>query len=242
MTRVAAEWWAGDFAVAAGELRPAVTRVQEHAGRLLGNPGIWILMAGGAPLVSLPPDAMAGLADEARGWSVAVVSDPVVLRQRLEGRCPRAIRAIVGPAYLGYGSAETLRLADARRARPIEGEGEALARLRAACSSEEWAHGGSDDGVGVRWGVFGDEGELRALAGYKVWNDAIAHLYVVTHPGHRGQGAGRAAVSAAAEHALQAGWVPQYRTLRANAPSMSVARRLGFVEYGFSVYVRLGGG
>lgn len=33
--------------------------------------------------------------------------------------------------------------------------------------------------------------------------------------------------------------LPQYRTLRANSPSMKIAQRLGFDEYGFSVYVRL---
>jgi hypothetical protein len=46
-------------------------------------------------------------------------------------------------------------------------------------------------------------------------------------------------VAHAAEHALGAGLVPQYRTLQSNTPAMAVAKRLGFVEYGFSVYVRL---
>ena len=46
-------------------------------------------------------------------------------------------------------------------------------------------------------------------------------------------------MSLAAQHALSAGLVPQYRTLKANAPSMKIAQRIGFSEYGFSVYVRL---
>jgi RimJ/RimL family protein N-acetyltransferase len=81
--------------------------------------------------------------------------------------------------------------------------------------------------------------ELLALAGYEVWNDTIAHIAVVTHPLHRGRSLGGAAVALAARHALQARLVPQYRTLRANAPSLGIASRLRFREYGFSVYVRL---
>ena len=48
-----------------------------------------------------------------------------------------------------------------------------------------------------------------------------------------------AAVARAARHAVAAGHMPQYRTLRANLPSMRIAERLGFQAYGFSSYVRL---
>jgi GNAT superfamily N-acetyltransferase len=118
-------------------------------------------------------------------------------------------------------------------------DGAAVSRLQAACSEQEWEHGGSDPAHGRTFGVFDGGGELEALAGYEIWDETIAHISIVTHPARRGKGSGRAAVARAAEHALEAGLLPQYRTLRANAPSMSLARRLGFSEYGFSVYVRL---
>ena len=89
------------------------------------------------------------------------------------------------------------------------------------------------------FGVFDTSRELTALASYEAWNRRIAHISIVTHPRHRGRGSGRAAVALAAQHALAAGLVPQYRTLRANTASMAIANRLGFVEYGFSVYVRM---
>jgi RimJ/RimL family protein N-acetyltransferase len=111
--------------------------------------------------------------------------------------------------------------------------------LREACGAA-WDHGGSkiDPGVPL-FGVFDGSRELTALASYQVWNERIAHISIVTHPRHQGRGLGRAAVALAAQRALTAGLVPQYRTLQANTASMAIAKRLGFVEYGFSVYVRM---
>jgi len=92
-------------------------------------------------------------------------------------------------------------------------------------------------------GSFDASGELVAIAGYKEWRGgegAIAHIAIVTAGDCRHRGHGTAAVALAAEHALNQGLLPQYRTLKSNAPSMHLAENLGFEEYGFSVYVRLG--
>jgi GNAT superfamily N-acetyltransferase len=205
---------------------------------LAGNPGIWILVAGGAPLISLPADTLDTLGDHAQAWSAADVADVVALHGHLTALCPRTVDRIIGPAFIGYGSADSLDLRDARGARPLAAP-EEVGRLRAACQPEEWDHGGSDPEHEPTFGVFDDANELLALSGYKVWNAAIAHISIVTHPLFRGRGNGRAAVALAAQHAVAAGLLPQYRTLQRNAPSMNIARRLGFIEYGFSVYVRL---
>jgi len=77
------------------------------------------------------------------------------------------------------------------------------------------------------------------MAGYKVWGREIAHISIVCAPRHRGDGLASAAVACAAQHALSAGLVPQYRTLASNGPSMAVAGKIGFEAYGFSVSVRL---
>lgn len=240
-TAIADEWWARDFACSASELRPTRTRVQRHAGALLDNPGIWILVVGGAPLISLPSDKVDVLAEPARGWSVADVADVASLQRQLASACPGAVDKIIGPAFIGYGSSDALDLGDARFARPGASQAQ-ISRLREACQPEAWDHGGSEPHPERTFGVVDEANELFALAGYKVWNDSIAHISVVTHPLHRGRGFGRAVVALAAQHALGAGLLPQYRTLRQNTPSMNIARRLGFVEYGFSVYVRFRAG
>jgi GNAT superfamily N-acetyltransferase len=207
----------------------------------MGNPGIWILVAGGAPLISLPADTIDALGDHARAWSAAHVADVATLQRELTQICPRTVDKIVGPAFIGYGSADSLDLRDASLARPISSHAE-VRRLQAACQPEEWDHGGSEPEHEHTFGFVGQDNELLALSGYKVWNDSIAHISIVTHPLHRGRGHGRAAVALAAQQALTAGLLPQYRTLRQNTPSMNIAKRLGFIEYGFSVYVRLRAG
>jgi GNAT superfamily N-acetyltransferase len=237
-TAIADDWWARDFACSSDELRPTRTRVQQHTGTLADNPGIWILVAGGAPLISLPADTIDALADRAQGWSAADVADVAALQQQLTPVCPRTVDKIIGPAFIGYGTAGSLDLRDARFARPISSQDE-VRQLQAACQPEEWNHGGSEPGREQTFGFVDHANELLALSGYKVWNDSIAHISIVTHPLYRGRGHGRAAVALAAQHALAAGLLPQYRTLQQNAPSMSIAKRLGFIEYGFSVYVRL---
>src|SRR5688572_11737063 len=240
-TAIADDWWARDFACSSNDLRPTKTRVQQHTGALLDNPGIWILVAGGAPLISLPADTIDVLGDRAQAWSAADVADVAALHEQLTAVCPRTVERIIGPAFIGYGSSDSLDLQDARFARPISSRAEVL-RLQAACQPEEWDHGGSEPEHEQTSGVVDQANELLALSGYKVWNDSIAHISIVTHPVYRGRGHGRTAVALAAQHALAAGLLPQYRTLRQNMPSMNIAKRLGFVEYGFSVYVELRAG
>ncbi len=235
---VADRWWAGDFDCPPDALRPATTHVQAHAGRMSDATGIWILVAGGAPLVSLPSAAMELLADRARGWSGEVVASPEALTELLR---PLQVERIVGPAFIGYGTAATLDLAAAPGARALRPEDHAaVSKLRDACSAEEWDHGGSDAAATPTFGCFHESGDLLALAGYKTWGETIAHIAIVTARHARGQGCATNAVSAAARHALDAGLLPQYRTLAANASSIAVAQKLGFQQYGFSVYVRLG--
>lgn len=234
---VADRWWARDFACPASELRPVATRVQEHAGPLVESSGIWILAVGPSPLISLPRAAMAQLAIRARTWSTALISDSAALAAEIG---PLKVRRIVGPAFIGYGTAQTLNLSLAAGARELtRGDDEGVARLRAACSAEEWEHGGSDPHLVPSFGCTSDQGDVLALAGYKTWGREIAHISIVCAPQQRGRGLASAAVACAARHALAAGLLPQYRTLASNGPSMAVAKRLGFETYGLSVSVRL---
>jgi GNAT superfamily N-acetyltransferase len=234
--RIADGWWAQDFGCAADDLRPSATRVQVHAGRMSGDPGVWILALSGSPLISLPPSVYEQLGGAALGWTASMVADAAYLMQALG---PYQARRVIGPAIIGYttqapprGSASARRLTDSDLL--------ALANLRNKCAVEEWQHGGSDLTEGPVFGVFDGTGELQAIAGYETWGERIAHIAVVTAPLARGRGYGSAVVARAARHALADGLLAQYRTLAGNAPSMGIARRLGFESYGFSSYVRMG--
>ncbi len=171
-----------------------------------------------------------------RWWARDFACEPEALR-------PTAtlFLTVVGPASIAYGKIDGFNLSSAsipRRLTPADAT--AVARLREACSEEEWEHGGSDQTKGPTFGAFDQTGRLCALAGYEIWNSQIAHLSIVSASDCRGHGLGQAAVAFATQDAVRAGLIPQYRTLIANTPSMAIARRLGFEDYGFTVYVRLG--
>lgn len=235
--RIADSWWARDFACEPGDLRPPATLVQAHTGELAGAKGIWILVVGTCPLISMPATIFPELSERARRWTRSTVEDPAQLAEQL---APQLASQIIGPAYIGYATRDSLRRNAASSARLLnQGDERAVALLRTRCSSQEWEHGGSEFGKVPTFGGFDSAGELVAMAGYEVWHDTIAHISIVTTDHRRGRGHGTAAVALAAEHALTMGLLPQYRTLKANESSMRLARKLGFEEYGFSVYVRL---
>jgi GNAT superfamily N-acetyltransferase len=235
---IADSWWARDFACAPSDLRPSSSRVQAHAGALSGNEGIWILVVGPCPLISMPAAIQAKMGERALGWTKSIVEDPAQLAEKL---APVSASKIIGPAYIGYATRDSLEGTGAHSARPLEArDAAAVARLRGGCTAEEWEHGGSDLLEVPTFGSFDNAGELAAIAGYELWHGTIAHISIVTAPDRRGRGHGAAAVALAAEHALGRGLLPQYRTLKANQWSIQLAKKLGFEEYGFSTYVRLG--
>jgi GNAT superfamily N-acetyltransferase len=234
--RVADAWWARDFACSPDHLRPRATHVQVHAGELTGDDGIWILAVGTWPLVSLPLAVFPRLCERAQAWSRETIATSGTLE---EGLAPIRPTRIVGPAFIGYATRESLRKEIKKRARQlVESDAVAGTALRSPCDAEAWEHGGSEFGHVPTFGAFERDADLAAMAGYEIWGE-IAHISIISAPHRRSQGYGAAAALAAAEHALNAGLVPQYRTLKANGPSMRVAERLGFQEYGISMYVKV---
>jgi predicted GNAT family acetyltransferase len=81
--------------------------------------------------------------------------------------------------------------------------------------------------------------EIVAIAKYSMKSPDAAWLGVVTHPGFRGKGYGKAVVSAAMSDAFDLGHFVLYQTLLSNAPSVGLARSLGIREYAQHVAVRL---
>jgi hypothetical protein len=231
-------FWAKDFALEPSELRPAETLVQAHRGSFSGNPGIWVLACGGAPLVSMPAHVFEILGDSARSWSLEDVADTEALTRLLAPLGQGAVNRIVGPAFISY--APTALPPDDQRTRELDAShADLIEQLRSACPAESWEHGGPHTDTVAQFGSFDSSGQLAALASYNLWDNALAHIAIVTQPKFRGSGHGCAAVARATRHALAAGHMPQYRTLRSNLPAMRIAERLGFQEYGFSTYVRL---
>lgn len=226
-------YWVADLGCPRERLRLQHPVVLSHADDRYA--GIFTLLIGEAPIISLPGHLYPVLRATAEHWAAADVLDVAFLRTWLGERVER----IIGPAFLGYADRATFR--------PIEpniacllgaSDHQSVATLRAACDAVEWEHGGSGLGPHPAVGVYVGR-ELVALAGYQVWGGELAHIAIITHPHHRGHGYAGAAVSKLTEIVLAQGLVPQYQTLDSNRPSIQVAQKLGFVRYGTSMAVRL---
>jgi hypothetical protein len=175
-TRLADEWWAEDFGCTPGELRPTTTRVQAHTARLQESSGIWILVAGGAPIVSMPGDVFQTLGEHAVSWTRADVVDEAQLLRRLSSLGPGRIGKVIGPAFISYGSEPSLDLRDAARAVPLSSEQTTVETFKAAFADEDWQHGGSEADGRPLFGAFDETQRLAALAGYKIWNGTRSTL------------------------------------------------------------------
>lgn len=82
-----------------------------------------------------------------------------------------------------------------------------------------------------------DGNDVVAAAGYRVWLDDVAHMSVLVDPAWRGRGLATTVAYTAAEHACASGLVAQWR---ARPPaSRAIARKLGFVDVGQQISVRL---
>jgi len=229
------DFWSNDVGCSRKQLRADRNVVVAHPDRYADFMGIFNLMVGTAPLISLPRDRYASLAGAAHTWSASDAFDGARLRFLIgEG-----IDSIIGPAFIGYTEPGSFHAIAAPGTELLNNtHAAAVSALRAACAPEDWEHGGGDLGANSRVGLFVGK-KLAALAGYTLWGESIAHLSIVTHPAYRQCGYGSAAVSKMTAILLDRGLVPQYRALESNGASLKIAAKLGFARYATSVTVRL---
>jgi RimJ/RimL family protein N-acetyltransferase len=149
------------------------------------------------------------------------------------------VEAVVGEARLSYTDAATLRPVAISGVTEIADDVR-LAVLRAASDPNEWSEAGVDEPGAFRCAVVDDD-SLLAVATLRVWDDALGQLGVFTAAHARRRGLASAAGAAAATHALTLGLVPQWRSLIGNDASTRVADRLGFVDLGRQMTVRVVG-
>jgi RimJ/RimL family protein N-acetyltransferase len=233
LLEVVDRYWARFFDCAPEALRSDTAQIGVHVGQ--GDyAGCYLMEFGGAPVVSLPIGEVERYRAAIAQWKAGVVRMPALV----EAIFGKRVVAIVGPAFVGYNDQKHFQpyLSGSTRRLTSRDEKE-VDMLRAACALEEWEAGGSEFRPNAMVGAFRGQ-ELAALAGYQLWGEQVAHIAILTHPAFRGQGHATAAVSTLTEMVFERALVPQYRTLETNAPSLAVARRLGFVRYATSLAVR----
>jgi len=236
-TEIVDEYWASDFGCERVHLRPRAPRLQQHSGRLSAYSGAFILVVDAAPLVSIPSALLSAVTPRATQFVAEAIQDADALRRLL---VPGTVTKIIGPALLNYADRSCVALSGTENTRELGPQDDAAFQaLRAACPPEEWEPKDFSPGSQPTFGAFATDGALVAISDMEVWADRIAHISVVTNPAFRGRGFGTRAVAAAIDRALDSGLLPQYRVLEDNVSSRSVARKLGFQSYGWTLAARL---
>ena len=235
-------WVAARFNRAPADLRAEGVRVQAHGPALDGYRGVYTWLMGQTAIVSAPAEMVEAVQRAVAGQPLTALTDPALWRTALGDDVER----IIGPSYQGF-----LDSGDFRSAEAISGvrqltaaDQPALARFIAACPPDDWRdsaialdHLDHEPIVGLA-----RDGALLALASAPVDGPAdvaMRSVGVVTLPAARGLGAGLAVVSSLAERCLASGAPLHYQTLRANLPSVAIARRLGFEDVATALAVRL---
>jgi GNAT superfamily N-acetyltransferase len=188
-----------------------------------------------ASIVDIVRNATYGQAQDA-------IFNVTFVAQALTGRIDR----VLGPTYLGYLDSldsgrddPNVRLLsrDDRDARLLSRDDrDALSDLFGSVTAQDWEYSGLKPDQPIAGYFIG--AELVSAAGYEVWGGRIAHICALTRGDARGAGYGRACVRGIAAHAIEQGLIAQYQTLYENAPSLAIARALGFEDYAARIYVR----
>jgi len=235
MTRVDQHWmWL--FGLDADTyLRPGVRVVGHGSPFFAGCPGAWIFNRERTWVVTVPP----ALVEEVRGKIAEIAPDLLPTDDGIRHLFGGSVGRIIGPTFQGGAEAVDFRPFSgppARRLGPSDGSD--VERLLAECDPEQADHSGVTADDARLYGCFVG-GELAAVAKDTLLSPFAVSPGVLTHPRFRGQGCGRAAVSAVMEAAFAAGHVVVYQTLVANEPSVTLARALGIRNYARHTAVRL---
>jgi GNAT superfamily N-acetyltransferase len=180
------------------------------------------------------------------GWATAVAAtlhgltpDEAFAPERLGAAFGARAGEVIGPAYQGFAdSGDVLPVPTEGVRRLGAGDRAALEALRLAAGETAWEHSAIDPDRPPVFGRFA-AGVLVAAATLDGTGGPVASVGVLTHPGHRGRGHGRAVAGAATRAALDDGSVAHYQTLDANTPSVAIARALGFRRDATTLAVRL---
>ena len=228
-------FWAAQLGCSEAQLTQPSTSVVRAGPELASYRGATGVFRPPACVLAVPTDWYEPVASRL-GWRPpAAVFDAILLGQVFGA----AVDQVIGPAWLGYADASDVRPAPTLGTRLLTAEDlPELELLAAACGRTAWEHSGIDPARPPVFGCYAGE-RLAAAGMLERWGDRLLQVGIVTHPGYRGRGYGKAVVSAMSAYGLATGGVLQYRTLQANLPSVGIARALGFQRFALTLAVRL---
>ena len=151
--------------------------------------------------------------------------DEIGIRSLLNQVCDLGQRERAFHAFLDE---QKLGKYEKHNARPLHGtDRSAIAAMELECPMPEWSSSSISCLRQHVFGVFSGR-ELVAIGYHSPVFPYATAIGVITHPGHRGRGYGKAVVGMATEHALELGYLVRYQTSSKNLASRSLSLSLGF--------------
>lgn len=212
-----------------------------------------LLYGGGVQVISADLGSNDAMSFLLRDTCFVVVPDDEVARARrlVSGRDPREVFSaetlfelvgpdgrVDGPSVHTYADIATFRGAADPDAVAVGGGDVELMAFLEASELEEWAESGfprdpsAADPETTQFWVLREGGRVVAAGNLNEWRGRPGDVGVLVSPADRRRGLARRLVGAMVTDVLPSIGVVRYRALAANLASLSVARRLGFVEYG----------
>jgi GNAT superfamily N-acetyltransferase len=217
---------------------PDVTQgiiVARPQGTLRTYRGVYVFRRGYGCIVSPPQQWRALLRDALMGRTPEAAFDVALLQSILGADA----QSVIGPAWIGIADDADAARVVPQGARLLEDRDKAaVLELQRASGATDWEHGAIEPDRSPIFGVF-EGAALLAAASYEAWGERVSAVGIVTHPRHRRRGCASVVAAAAVAHGLARKQVMLWQTLEANAPSMAIARKLGFQPYSRTIAIRL---
>lgn len=221
-------WWAGVLRVPEAAMRAGGVFAASH----LDHVGVVAVAGAVAPVLHGPADTVPLLREAA----ARAGREDLLRGDHLAAALGARAGQVLGPAWYGYATADTLASAASPEVRPLsEADLPLLARLHEQVPAAERNESGT---TGLPAYGYVDNGALLAVACLGEWQQ-MPTIGVLTHPRARGRGLAGLVVAAAAREGLGRRAVVQYRAWHLNTASISVALRTGFTHYCDALVVRL---
>lgn len=226
-TRVRVDaFWSKTLSVDAADLHAPGVRVLPNPNERQAWRGIYVLAFEGVNVF-----APAELVDSVRHAIQGQEPEALLEAKTWHEAMGDALKSAWGPVVHYYlDSRDGLdAVAAGRRINP--GDSDALATLRGAVSQLDWVVTGFTAHTAMLFGLFEDQ-RMVAAANLTPGPDAATDVGFVLHPSARGKGYGLQIAATAARQAILMHGVARFRALTTSPPTMAIADRLGFVEYG----------
>lgn len=217
----------------AGLLRSPGSHVVRGGPVFTGYNAVYVVRVDDAVLAYCPERIRAVASEVLDGCE----ADEAFTSRTLERIAGERLEVVLGPSSHSFIDSHHFAQADPEGQR-VPTHDDRLAALRRACGEEEWAEAGFIFDRGVVY-TLETNGHVVGAGNLTPFRDQLADVGLITHPDHRGQGVAKRLASRMIADALPEAGVVRYRAQTANAPSIAVARALGFVERGENLVARL---